>query len=204
MAQQRKPRLGLVGLLILLAVVGYYRIYKPGQSPQHRDSHPAEYGQPAPPAPEKIKKKKQVRALKTFTGKVIAIKDGDTFEVLLDGQPERVRLAEIDCPEKAQPFGMKARQYASDLCFGKTVTVSAGGKRDRYGRVVGTVVTADGINVNEALVMAGYAWHYKDYSDNAQLGVLEDQAHAKGLGLWADKSPQAPWEYRKRRRKQAD
>ncbi|KOS08287.1 hypothetical protein AM493_09215 [Flavobacterium akiainvivens] len=147
------------------------------------------------------KKKKEVRALKTFTGKVTAIKDGDTFEVLYDGEPERVRLAEIDCPESAQPYGKKAKQFASDLCFGKTVTVASGSKRDRYGRVVGTVTTEDGVNVNEALVKAGYAWHYKDYSDNAQIGVFEEEARQKGLGLWADSKPTPPWEWRKNKRK---
>jgi len=68
----------------------------------------------------KAKQPKELRELSVFTGKVIGIKDGDTFEVLYDNQPERVRLAEIDCPEKAQAFGTKAKQYVSDLCFGKT------------------------------------------------------------------------------------
>jgi micrococcal nuclease len=202
-ARQRKPKYGIVTLVALLAIAVFYHYNKPADVPANTNQ-PTEYGQPQPKAAKakpKRKAKKEVRALKTFTGKVTGIKDGDTFEVLFDGQPERVRLAEIDCPESKQAFGNNAKQYASDLCFGKTVTVSSNGKRDRYGRVVGTIITADGINVNEALIKAGYAWHYKDYSDNAQLGVYEEQAREKHLGLWADKTPTAPWDWRKNKRK---
>jgi micrococcal nuclease len=197
MARSRKGKSGLrvAIIMVLVGLVAFYKVNRPGAS-----TKPTDYGQPQPKsqrAPKKAKSKKEVRALKTFTGTVTAIKDGDTFEVLYNGQAERVRLAEIDCPESAQAYGKKAKQFASDLCFGKTVTVASGGKRDRYGRVVGIVTTEDGLNVNEALVKAGYAWHYKDYSDNPQIGVYEEDARRKGLGLWADNSPIPPWEWRK-------
>jgi micrococcal nuclease len=200
MARSRKGKSGfsLIGIFVLVALVVFYKANKPGKS-----TKPTDYGQPQPksqPVSKKARKKKEVRALKTFTGTVTAIKDGDTFEVLYEGQAERVRLAEVDCPESAQPYGKKAKQFASDLCFGKTVTVASGGKRDRYGRVVGIVTTQDGINVNEALVKAGYAWHYKDYSDNDQIGIYEEEARLKGLGLWADGKPTPPWEWRKNSR----
>ncbi|WP_116788802.1 thermonuclease family protein [Flavobacterium psychrotrophum] len=80
------------------------------------------------------------------------------------------------------------------------VTVTSTG-RDRYGRVVGTITTQDGTNVNEELVKAGFAWHYKQYSNNEQIGVFENRAREQHLGLWADKNPTAPWEYRRNRRK---
>ena len=191
--RRKSTKYSLGSLLLLLAFLFYYACVD-------KEEQPA----PAVEKPVKAKKpkaKKEVRALKVFTGKVIGIKDGDTFEVLYDGQPERVRLAEIDCPEKSQPFGKNARQYASDLCFGKTVTVSSNGKRDRYGRVVGTVVTADGTNINEALVKAGLAWHYKDYSDSKVLSETEEQARMEKIGLWSDNNPTPPWEWRKSKRK---
>ena len=56
--------------------------------------------------------------------KVIGIKDGDTFVLLIDGKEQSVRLEHIDCPEKKQPFGSKAKQFASDLCFGKYVQLN--------------------------------------------------------------------------------
>ena len=56
--------------------------------------------------------------------KVIGIKDGDTYVVLIDGKEQVIRLEHIDCPEKKQPFGTKAKQFASDLCFGQFVQVN--------------------------------------------------------------------------------
>lgn len=67
-----------------------------------------------------------------FTGKVVAVGDGDTLTVLHDREQIKVRLLEIDAPEKAQAFGNKSKQSLSDLCFGNTATVSEQGK-DRYG-----------------------------------------------------------------------
>lgn len=153
---------------------------------------------------KKQKEQKELRYLTVFEGKVIGIKDGDTFEVLYNGQPEKVRLADIDCPEKQQPFGNNARQYASQLCFGKTVTVTSSGKRDRYGRVVGTITTQEGVNVNEELVKSGLAWHYKAYSKNDTLSFFQNEAKAQRLGLWQDKNPVAPWNWRKHKRKMAE
>lgn len=195
-----QSKYSIASLLLLLAIV-FYLVINPDQAKQHEETPQDE------PfiIPKKVKKPKQqpkeLRHLTVFEGKVIGIKDGDTFEVLYDGQPERVRLADIDCPEKQQPFGNNARQYASQLCFGKTVTVSSSGERDRYKRVIGTVITSEGINVNEALVKAGMAWHYKQYSKNAALGFYQDQAKAEKIGLWQDKNPIAPWNWRKHKRK---
>jgi micrococcal nuclease len=192
--RSNKPKFTLVSLLVLLAFFFYYNGCTPDV--EERTEQPA---QPLPRA-KKAKEKKPLRHLTVFEGKVTGIKDGDTFEVLYDGRPEKVRLAEIDCPEKSQAFGKNARQYASDLCFGKTVTVVSTGKRDRYGRVVGTITTGDGTNVNEELVKAGFAWHYKQYSKNEQLSDLEQEARIKRLGLWADKNSIAPWDWRRAKR----
>lgn len=201
MAGQRrqKPKFGVITLIIALAFAVYYN-YNVKDSKPPVEKYPTE----APARKErkagKPKKAKELRNLTVFTGKVIGIKDGDTFEVLYDGQPERVRLADIDCPEKSQPFGNNAKQFASDLCFNKTVTVTCAAKRDRYGRLVGTVVTKDGININEALVKQGFAWHYLDYSDREEYTDMEATARKKQLGLWADKDPTPPWDWRRVRR----
>src|SRR5215470_15211663 len=58
-----------------------------------------------------------------ITGKVIAVLDGDTIEVLHNNHTERIRLNGIDCPEKGQAYGHKAKQAASELVFGKEVTL---------------------------------------------------------------------------------
>lgn len=183
----------------MLAFCFYYACNREGDTPKQQDGF-IEKPAVKPPKPKKAKPA-AARYLTVFEGRVTAIKDGDTFEVLFDGQPERVRLAEIDCPEKAQPFGNNARNYAADLCFGKTVTVASNGKRDRYGRIVGIITTQDGVNVNEELVKAGLAWHYKQYSKNENIGLMQERAKAQQIGLWQDKNPVAPWNWRKHKRK---
>ena len=133
-----------------------------------------------------------------FTGRVVKVADGDSITVLIDKQQERVRLLSIDCPEDKQPFSTKAKAFTSDLCFGKQVVVNWE-KRDRYGRVLGEVLV-DGKSVNQALLEAGMAWHYREYSKDSELQRLEDDARAAKCGLWADKDPVAPWEWRKQER----
>lgn len=135
-----------------------------------------------------------------FEGKVIRVLDGDTIEVLREKHPERVRLNGIDCPEKAQAFGMKAKQFTSDLCFGNVVSVEERG-HDRYGRTIGGIKTADGIDVNHELVAAGMAWWYEKYSPHEnQLKDLQEKSRSEKRGLWADPDPVAPWDFRHRKR----
>ncbi len=202
MAGQRrqKPKFGVVTLIIAIALAVYYN-YNVKDTKPPVEKYPTETPAKKERKGGSTKKTKELRNLTVFTGKVIGIKDGDTFEILYDGQPERVRLADIDCPEKSQPFGNNAKQFASNLCFNKTVTVTCAAKRDRYGRLIGTVVTEDGTNVNEALVKQGFAWHYLDYSDNEEYTGMETAAREKQLGLWADKDPTPPWDWRRTKRR---
>jgi micrococcal nuclease len=92
-----------------------------------------------------------------FRGRVVGVADGDTIRVLLDGQAVRVRLHGIDAPEKGQAFSNRAKQFVSDLVFGKEVNVRDRGL-DRYGRTIGEVLLLDGRNVNHEIVRAGLAW----------------------------------------------
>ena len=129
--------------------------------------------------------------------KVIKIKDGDTVELLSpDHQNITVRLAEIDCPEKSQAFGQAAKQFTSELCFGKMVKLF-GNQHDRYGRTVAQIVLENGTNVNYEIVKNGYAWQYLAYSHNMELAGLEQHARENKLGLWQDANPTPPWNFRK-------
>jgi endonuclease YncB( thermonuclease family) len=132
-----------------------------------------------------------------FTGKVIGVKDGDTIEVFFEGKGHIVRLLDIDCPEKKQAFGAKAKVFTSDLCFGKEVRVGSFGKQDRYGRILGTVFI-NGKILNEELLKAGLAWHFKKYSTKQYYAELENKARENKVGLWADDNPIAPWDFRKK------
>src|SRR5689334_12730230 len=93
-----------------------------------------------------------------FEGKVISVLDGDTIEVLHDNKPERIRLYGIDCPEKWQAFGQKAKQATSSLLFGRSVRVETHG-RDKHRRTLGTVFQGD-MNVNQELVKEGWCWWF--------------------------------------------
>jgi endonuclease YncB( thermonuclease family) len=132
---------------------------------------------------------------KEITGKVIAIKDGDTIEILVNNRPVRIRLYGIDCPEKTQAFGQRAKQFTSDLVFGKVVYVKIK-DTDRYGRSVGEVFLSNGSTLNYELVKAGLAWWYRQYSNDPLLGKYEKDARNRKLGLWADLNPVAPWDFR--------
>ncbi len=130
-----------------------------------------------------------------FTGRVVGISDGDTITVMHNGKGERIRLHGIDCPEKRQAFGNRAKQFTSNLVFAKTVTVQVV-DRDRYGRTVGVVLLPDGRSLNHELVKAGFAWMYRRYTNDQSLSDLEEEARVAGRGLWADPHAVAPWEWR--------
>lgn len=131
-----------------------------------------------------------------FTGKVVGIADGDTITVLdASNAQHKIRLAEIDTPEKSQAFGSRAKQALSEKIFGKTVTIQYDTK-DRYGRIVGTVMLGER-RINMEMVAEGWAWHYKQYSKSDELAGAETAARKDKLGLWADKDPTPPWEYRR-------
>ena len=135
-----------------------------------------------------------------ITAKVVGVKDGDTFVVLHEKKEIVVRLEHIDAPEKNQPFGYKAKQFASDFCFGKTVVVIGNGKKDRNGRWIGEIFFKNQ-NLGKELVRNGLAWHFKRYSKSENYADLEAAARKKKVGLWRDKDPIAPWNWRKSKRK---
>ena len=120
--------------------------------------------------------------------------DGDTITVLRDNEQVKVRLAEIDAPEKAQPFGNKSKQALSALVNGKTVLVVEQG-HDRYKRTIGRVYQGD-VDVSAEQIKQGLAWVYRKYSKDVSLLPLENEAKARRLGLWADDEPVPPWEWR--------
>lgn len=127
--------------------------------------------------------------------KVIGIADGDTLTVLVDKQPVKLRLANIDAPEKNQAFGEAARQSLSDQCFGKDAVYEAQ-DTDRYGRVV-AIVTCAGIEANRTQVERGFAWVYDKYNKDLTLPGLQAMAQRDRRGLWVDPAPIRPWEFRR-------
>lgn len=128
--------------------------------------------------------------------KVIGVKDGDTYVVLYHQIQITIRLAHVDCPEKKQTFGMKAKLFGSNLCFGKQVIIKTDGTKDRNGRWIAEIFI-DGKCLNKELVKNGLAWHFKKYSKNAEYAELEAVARVNKVGLWSDGNAIAPWVWRK-------
>ena len=145
-------------------------------------------GADAPPAPS------------TFRGEAVVtgIADGDTLYADIDGRPIRIRLAQIDAPEKAQAFGRRSEQSLREL-VGKKKVALWWKSLDRYGRPIAQV-SVNGVDVNAEQVRRGFAWVFRRYSKDEALIALEAQAKAAGLGLWADPRPIPPWDWRASRR----
>lgn len=118
------------------------------------------------------------------TGKVIAIKDGDTVVVLLEGNIQKtLRLADVDCPESGQPFGKNARQFTSSQIFNKTISFIQTDK-DRYGRTIAKIYY-DEKYLSEEIIKAGFGWWYFYFSKDKNLGKLQDHAKTqKKEELW--------------------
>jgi endonuclease YncB( thermonuclease family) len=131
-------------------------------------------------------------------GKVVAVADGDTLTVLVGTNQHKIRLEGIDAPERAQPFSAVAKRALSTLTFGKAVRVVVKGK-DRYGRTLG-VVWIGQTNVNLVLVRTGMAWQFNRSKDPA-LARAQAEARKEQRGLWRDKSPVPPWEWRSSKQK---
>ncbi|EFA9882185.1 thermonuclease family protein [Escherichia coli] len=128
-------------------------------------------------------------------GKVIRVLDGDTIEVLQDKKPVRIRLANIDAPEKKQAFGRWSTNQLKALLAGQSVTVSYT-QTDRYGRIIGRVFTMNGTEASRFMVQSGAAWVYERYNVDESLPALQREAQEQKRGLWADPKPVPPWEWR--------
>lgn len=137
-----------------------------------------------------------------ISGRVVAVADGDTITVLDNTNTQhKIRLAGIDAPEKKQAFGNVSKKSLSDLVYGKQVEVDWQ-KQDRYGRTVGKVII-NGLDANLEQIKRGMAWFYSKCQNEL---VLDDRlsylrahesAQAGRVGLWADKEPITPWNFRK-------
>ena len=130
---------------------------------------------------------------------VVGISDGDTLTARCGNvgqyQQIKIRLAEIDAPEKSQPFGQRSKEHLSDLCFQQVASIAPQTK-DRYGRTVARV-QCRGQDASASLITAGMAWAFTKYLTDPEIKRLEMQAKNSQIGLWADQQPVAPWEFRK-------
>ena len=133
-----------------------------------------------------------------LNGRVVGVSDGDTFTLLTsDKRQIKIRLAEIDAPESAQPYGNKSKQKLSELIFGKDVRVIVP-TTDRYGRTVGRPYVGE-LDVCKEMVHVGAAWVYKQYVVDKSLFDVENEAREAKRGLWGLSEAQRvqPWNWRR-------
>jgi endonuclease YncB( thermonuclease family) len=141
------------------------------------------------------------------SARVVGITDGDTVKALVAGNKLlRVRLSWIDAPEKSQAFGQRSKQHLSELVFGRDVELHTYGL-DRYGRTL-AVIFVDGIDANLEQVRSGMAWCYTRYLSQAPANIeasyrqAESEAWEQQRGLWGERDPIPPWEYRRAGKKE--
>jgi endonuclease YncB( thermonuclease family) len=118
----------------------------------------------------------------------VAVSDGDTFSLTVDGVPERIRLIGIDAPEVGECQADRSTEALEVLLLFATdiVLVADRTDRDRYGRLL-RYVEADGVSVNEALVRYGLALSRPYPPDTARQDALDraqTAAESEQLGLW--------------------
>lgn len=140
----------------------------------------------------------QVEPGQTFTGRVSEVLDGDTYDVRRSiGGEVRVRLHGVDSPESSQPYGPAATRAARRLIGGQNVRVTVE-EIGRYGRAVSSV-EAGGADLGALLIRRGYGWWYRQYAPNeSEYRRLQSQARRAGRGLWSQKNPVPPWDWRER------
>lgn len=137
----------------------------------------------------------------TIYAKIISVIDGDTYDALTNRNIQfRIRMEGIDAPEKGMPHSKKSTSYLKSLTSDFPNVMIAITNIDRYKRAIAYTYLSDGRELSHEMIKAGYAWHYKEYNNEESLAQLEIEAQQQKLGLWADKDPMPPWEYRKLKR----
>ena len=118
----------------------------------------------------------------SIEGRVIKIADGDTLTLLQNGIKFRVRLADIQAPEKGRPYSAQATRSLTFMCLGKAATVEVL-DTDKYGRTVGRVF-CDGIDANREQILRGMAKVYTRYLHDHSLSQDQTFAQINNKGLW--------------------
>jgi micrococcal nuclease len=118
--------------------------------------------------------------------RVVRVIDGDTIDVLIDGEPQQIRYYGIDAPEEGEKCYQEATERNREL-VGTTVRLEPDARdKDEYGRLLRYVFTNEGVSVDATLVSEGLAraWR-KDGRYATRLTILETDAQQDGTGcLW--------------------
>lgn len=189
----RSPKGVVTGLVVVIALA-FFGIY------------PNDFGVGSGPSSSSTSSAPRAKGDYALHGAVIRVADGDTINLEVDGQRERIRLANIDAPESygrsdrpGQPYAEASADALAAMVADKTLTLHCF-EQDHYGRHVCNIPLANGKTANEELVAQGLAWAYtgsnERYLRDKTLKQVQAKAKKAGLGLWQDKNPTAPWTWR--------
>lgn len=144
--------------------------------------------------PKQSPPKPSAPAAKDVPAKVVRVIDGDTIEVLMDGEQKEIRMLLIDTPETkhpqkpVEPFGPEASQFATETLKNKTVGIQIGKeKEDRYRRILAYVWVGDKTYQEMVLQkgLAATAYLYNDLTMLDQFHKAQDIARNKKIGVWS-------------------
>jgi micrococcal nuclease len=127
--------------------------------------------------------------------RVVRVRDGDSLTLSSDQVLHEARLVGIDAPELRQEYGAAAKEALGELLRGREITFKDSGQ-DPYHRNL-VRLYADGIDVNREMIRRGLAWWYRSYSHDPDLEAAELEARRFRRGLWSQRHPQPPWEWRR-------
>ncbi len=129
---------------------------------------------------------------------VMAVVDGDTVKVNIDGKEEALRLIGMDTPETVDPrkpvqcFAKEASAKAKEILTGKRVKLEADpsqGERDKYDRLLRYLYLEDGTLYNQMMIEEGYAHEYTyntPYKYQEEFKQAEARARESKKGFWGD------------------
>ena len=122
--------------------------------------------------------------------------DGDTVHATKNGKLYKIRLTEIDAPERDQPFGKQSTDNLKVFLRKGFIDVDLKGQ-DIYERHLGRIYV-DGTDINKKMVSTGSAWVYDTYVTDKSLYIEQKKAQNNKLGIWADEQAMPPWVWRQR------
>lgn len=131
-----------------------------------------------------------------FTGKVVKVIDGNTFEIIDEHNEVSVfMLSEVDCPEIGQPVSEEALAFSKKMTLKKKVVVERRGK-DWLGNKLAVISLKNDKILHEELLKSGYAWAVKKAPPS--LHALQEKVQKDKRGIWSADEPTPPWVYRRK------